>query len=375
MPTPLRDVTANRPPKESNPHFKEEVKEGDKAYQVLASKGKYEVQVPKDLFEQIIEVTNETLDGVLPIRFLKWKKHPSRYIRSTTMNRILKLIPVFKDHIDGRYDQRGKISAAYDYEEKDKDRGSSRARHSWAVWQNGVCTHRINEDIACGCTFDFGFEFKDIQDLYQESRENIRMTVVVHSDCKHEKNKLFDRCAGIDRLDVCRAYAFDEHGVYTGVDATKLYENHKPGHHRDNKLGNKSTVGPEKTEVPDVTIKSRKVANKIRQQGHEVLMDHYGFKKGDTLSNLLDAAQLCRDQDAEIRSKLLEQHGEAVAEYIGGEYYMGILREHHYVDDEGNRGTIPLNVQFFTKNSIQVQHEICECSKRGVIAKVMCRLE
>lgn len=70
------------------------------------------------------------------------------------------------------------------------------------IWQNGHCAHSQGKP-ACPCTFDFGFEVDDINDLYKESRRSISMvSAVVHNDCLHVRNKLYDRCAGVDQIDL-----------------------------------------------------------------------------------------------------------------------------------------------------------------------------
>ncbi|KAL7515041.1 hypothetical protein ACHAXN_012272 [Cyclotella atomus] len=140
------------------------------------------------------------VDGGVSVRFLAWKSHQSKYIRTTLMNRLLMRVPAFENHIDGRYQQSGKVAAALDKTKGGVKRRSTRATHNWVVWQHGYCAHKQG-DVSCGCTFDFGFELEDITDQYQEDMQHISMTGVVHSDCKHDKNKLYKRCAGVDRID------------------------------------------------------------------------------------------------------------------------------------------------------------------------------
>lgn len=243
-------------------------------------------------------------------------------------------------------------------------RKQSRAKHDWAVWQVGHCSH-VKSTPKCPCAFEFGFEIEDITNLIRnESCPFIRLTGKVKENCAHIKNKLYERCAGVDRKELRREQAFKDN-VYVGFSAKGLYDNHKPGHKKANQTPSKWKIVTGK-KLPHVTIRSRKVARNMGQESHQDLLDHYGFQRGDTMGNLYTAAQRCKDQDASIRRNLLKQHGPSAEEAVSGDNYLGILRHQSYDDVSGNRGTTPFNVQYFTKNGVRVYHEICKRG-RGVL--------
>ena len=62
MSTPMRDIIANRAPKELNPHFQSETKWDNSTIVTLKSEGEFEVRVTKKQFEDLIEVTADTVD-------------------------------------------------------------------------------------------------------------------------------------------------------------------------------------------------------------------------------------------------------------------------------------------------------------------------
>jgi hypothetical protein len=225
--SPMRDVIGNRPPKELNPHFSGVQKDVSAVTVVeFKSEGEFVVQVTKHEFEDLFQVNADTdADGDVSVEYLAWRSQPSKFIRTTKLNRLLMKDPRFANHIDARFDRSGRVSAAVNFKNKDKKRRPTKATHNWAVWQHGHCSHQQNEHVPCPCTFDFGFKLDDINDLYRESRETISMSGVIHNNCQHERHKLYDRCAGIDRQQLRHEYAFSN-SVFTGVDSKQLYNNH-----------------------------------------------------------------------------------------------------------------------------------------------------
>jgi hypothetical protein len=186
---------------------------------------------------------------------------------------------------------------------------------------------------------------------------SIRIYGRIENDCLHIKNKLTCRLAGIDREEIREAYAFNEDGEFIGIEPKVMYEQHKPGR-KANHTRAKFKVVTGKKMLPKAQFRSRRVAYNLSGESHLDLLKKYKLTKNDTIANLYTAAQSCKDNNAMSRDVLLQQHGPKAAHIIGGDNYLGILRYQMYDDPSGNRGTTPVQFQFFTHRSVQIYHEI-----------------
>lgn len=148
--------------------------------------------------------------------------------------------------------------------------------------------------------------------------------------------------------------------VYKGMDAKKVYGRHKPSRDRINEtatssMDDKNPPSP----PPDVSVRSRKVVHNMSQEGKLELLNMYNLSATDTGRNLFTAAQRCKDEDARCRS-LLQRQNRGDPRIVGGDLYLGVLRDYKYSDVKGNRGTTPLKVLLFSIRSVQIYNDVAQ---------------
>lgn len=127
------------------------------------------------------------------------------------------------------------------------------------------------------------------------------MRGIFHGDYVHVKNKLYERCAGFDHSELWKEHAFND-DLYVGLMLIGVWQdNHKHGQKKANKTSSRKYGIITGKKVAQTTVRSCKVAQKIKKEGHLDLLKNYGFIKCDTMGNLYATAQRCKDEDAETR--------------------------------------------------------------------------
>lgn len=140
MPFPMKNIIANRKPKELNPFFVEESMWGYDTVVTYANPSEFSIDISTSQFEKIIDVVPGRLakPGEQPVQALLWKKHAGKFTRTSLINRCLRGVDVFKDHIDGRYKQEGKVASTFIPGSREVKRRKSRNPNGWVSGSKGV---------------------------------------------------------------------------------------------------------------------------------------------------------------------------------------------------------------------------------------------